>query len=85
MNKQEERQTYSKKERLELVIGSLEQMGDVDLLKYEERLDRLYAQYLEAEINGSMGRRVVRLYEHLVFVQHLQHNEPVLISREEVV
>jgi hypothetical protein len=85
MIKQEERQTYSKSQRLELVISSLEQMSDVDLLKYEERLDRLYAQYLEATINGSLGRRVVRLYEHLIFVQHLQHNEPVLISKEEVV
>lgn len=78
------RSTYTKSQRLELVVSSLEQMSDRDLLNYEERLDRLYAAYLECSINGAMGRRVVRLYEHLVFVKHLNNNEPVLISREEV-
>lgn len=59
---------HSRSERLELVVSSLESMGDSELRTYEERIDRLYVQYLNDELPRSIGRRVRQLHEHLEFV-----------------
>lgn len=67
-----EMRTYTPYERRNLILSSLANASETMLLKYADRIDRLYAQYLEGKITGSQARLLLEIYQRLTFVESLR-------------